>query len=127
MPEILGCPPGTLPRFDDLDFFEPDSKQRLIDLLEQARSTGTMPSETEFWIRLPDGSRRCIQNRYAVQPGEDGFLNRYVVCSDITERKLAEEALQQERQRLSRIIMASPIIICSIAAGWHNKLYQQDR
>ena len=29
MPEILGCPPDTLPRFDDLDFFEPDSKQRL--------------------------------------------------------------------------------------------------
>ena len=75
-----------------------------------------MPSETEFWIRHPDGSRRCIQNRYAVQPGEDGFLNRYVVCSDITERKLAEEALQQERQRLTRIIMSSPIVICSIAA-----------
>ena len=115
MPEILGCPPGRVPRFDDLDFFEPGSKQRLLDLLEQARSTGTMPSETEFWIRHHDGSKHCIQNRYAVQPGEDDFLNRYVVCSDITERKLAEEALQQERQRLARIIMSSPIVICSIA------------
>ncbi|MBM4310713.1 MAG: PAS domain S-box protein [Deltaproteobacteria bacterium] len=115
MPEILGYSHDALPRFEDLDFFEPDSKQRLLDILEQSRSTGKLPSETEFWIRHPDGSRRCIQNRYAVQPGEDGFMNRYVVCSDITERKLAEEALQQERQRLSRIIMTSPVVICSLA------------
>jgi PAS domain S-box-containing protein len=115
MPEILGCPPDTLPRFEDLDFFEPESKKRLISMLEQSRAAGKLPSETEFWIRHPDGSRRCIQNRYAVQTGEDGFLNRYVVCSDITERKLAEEALLQERQRLSRIIMTSPIVICSLA------------
>ena len=116
MPEILGYPGDTLPRFDDLDFFEPDCKQRLNAMLEQARATGRLPTETEFWVRHPDGSRHCIQNRYAVKPGDDGFLNRYVVCTDITDRKLAEEALQQERARLTRIIMTSPIVICSIAA-----------
>ena len=116
MYEILGCPQDKLPRFEDLDFFDPEDKKRMAHLLEHANQTGDLPSELEFWIQRPDGSRRCIQNRYAVQPGTDGLLNRYVVCSDITERKLAEEALQRERERLTRIIMTSPIIICSIAA-----------
>jgi PAS domain S-box-containing protein len=114
--DILGCSREELPQFSNFDFIDPQDRERVRHIAEKARTTGCMPTTLEYWIVRKDGTRRCVQNRYTVKEWSDGLISRYVVTSDITERKKAEEALQQERERLARIIMTSPIVICSIAA-----------
>ena len=113
--EILGCTREDLPRFSYVDFIDPQDRERIRSIAEAAHTTGALPAELEYWILRSDGTRRYVQNRYTIKEWLDGFVSRYVVTTDITERKKAEEALQKERERLNTIIMTSPVIICGIA------------
>jgi|GEM_PF-559420 len=113
--EILGCTREEMPRFSRLEMVDPQDRERLRKVVEDIRTTGAMPSELDYWILRSDGTRRCIHNSYTSKVWENGLVNRYVVTTDITEQKQAEEALQKERGRLNTIIMTSPVIICGIA------------
>jgi len=64
----------------------------------EARRTGTLPPSLEFWIVRPDGTRRCIHNRYTVKHWEDGLVDRYVVTTDVTEHRRMEGHLRQAQK-----------------------------
>ncbi|MFC1960412.1 PAS domain S-box protein [Chloroflexota bacterium] len=76
------------------DLAAPEEKDRLQELTIYHRTTGEiLLDKLEFWILRKSGERCCIQNSYwASQYDERTY---YILTSDITERRLAREALLQ--------------------------------
>jgi PAS domain S-box-containing protein len=115
MESMYGLPPGgfgkTRVAFENL--VHPDDREKVTKLVEDAIRTG-QPANAEWRVIWPDGSVHWIAGRWQVLMDESGEPSRVVgVDMDITERKLAEEALsnmtrnlveaqEQERARIAR-------------------------
>jgi PAS domain S-box-containing protein len=115
MESMYGLPPGgfgqTRAAFENL--VHPDDREKVTRLVDDAIKTG-QPTSAEWRVIWPDGSVHWIAGRWQVLMDESGEPSRVVgVDMDITERKLAEEALsnmtrnlveaqEQERARIAR-------------------------
>src|SRR5262249_27502425 len=89
---------GTKTAFDNL--VHPDDRARVNELNHWALLTG-QPTEGEWRVVWPDGSIHWIAGRWQVFMNETGEPSRMIgVNGDVTERKLAEEALRESEQRL---------------------------
>lgn len=99
--EIFGYPREELVKMSSLDVAAPEEKERLQQIMERARRDGVAPQTLEFWIVRKDGVRRCVQNRYSFSRRGDEIIGRYVVTTDVTERRQAEEALRRRLQELT--------------------------
>jgi PAS domain S-box-containing protein len=100
-------------RFDDVvAHTHPDDRADMLCDLERAE-TGGRPYQGEFRIILPTGKERWIlaKGNVAVEPGSDGDQRRMGVILDITERKRAEEKLEEERAFLRQVIDTDPNFI----------------
>ncbi|MFS0516318.1 PAS domain S-box protein [Nostoc sp. UIC 10607] len=81
-----------------LDAIHPDDRDRATKSVEQLLSTKS--SSVEYRILRPDGSMRWIWNRGFAVYGDQGEVDYYgCIAEDITERKLAEEALRQSEEK----------------------------
>jgi two-component system, LuxR family, sensor kinase FixL len=68
--------------------------------------------ETEYRVVLPDGAIRWLHSRGRVELGADGKPYRvHGVSSDVTERKLSEEALLESEMRFRTVADAAPVMI----------------
>ena len=99
---MYGLPPGgfggTQTAFERL--VHPDDRGRVVELIEGALKTG-QSTRAEWRVVWPDGSIHWIAGRWQVLMDEAGEPSRMVgVNGDVTERKLAEEALRENEQRL---------------------------
>ncbi|MBN1661853.1 MAG: PAS domain S-box protein [Anaerolineae bacterium] len=112
--EIFGYPRDEVMQLAGLGMAVPEERERLRAIAELARTKGQMPSELEFWIERQDGTRRCIQNRYSMSIEDGKIVGRYVVTTDITERKLAEREVEERRTYLERVLRAAPDAIVSL-------------
>ncbi len=114
--EIFGRPRDELKRLSGLDIAAPEEKARLQSLIEETKARGEPVESLMFWIMRPDGTRRYIHNRYSTSYDDEGVLLRFVVTTDMTERKRAEmerEQLQQEvieAQREALKELSTPVI-----------------
>jgi formate hydrogenlyase transcriptional activator len=78
----------------------PDDLEGVISRIEHAWSNGSA-YEMELRIRRGDGSYRWQLARYNPVRDDKGQITRwYVACTDIEDRKRAEERLQQENAAL---------------------------
>jgi diguanylate cyclase (GGDEF)-like protein/PAS domain S-box-containing protein len=113
--EIFGYSRAELMEMQDLDLVAPEDKARLERLLEEAQPSGTMPGELEFWIARKDGDRRYVSNRYTSSspPGEGRYT--YVVTTDFTERKAAEDELRREKERLEILLEEFPLGVAIVS------------
>ena len=120
MESMYGLPAGSFDgsraAFENL--VHRDDRARVIELLEGALKTG-QPTNGEWRAVWPDGNVHWIDARWQVLMNESGAPSRVVgVSMDVTERKLAEEALMtlnraleertralQERQELLKIFI----------------------
>jgi len=112
---LHGLPPGGFggTQRDWENLLHPDDRARVIDSVEQSLKTG-QPMRAEWRVIWPNGTVRWIVGRWQVFMSESGEPSRMVgVNIDVTERKLAEEALaemtrkliqaqEQERARIGR-------------------------
>ena len=106
-------PAGPSPAYDVLlaECIHPDDAAPLHEAFTKAMQSGSV-YELEHRIVRPDGSVRWVYERARPYFDDSGDLLRYVgITQDITERKLAEQALRdseaeraahQERARLAR-------------------------
>ncbi len=78
------------------DFIVPEEKANLAQITDTARTEGKTIDESEYWIIRPDGKRRCIRNRYSDVRENTKVVSQFIVTSDITEQKYAEEALRRQ-------------------------------
>jgi PAS domain S-box-containing protein len=115
MEAVYGLPPGgfgqTQTAFENL--IHPDDRARVMGLVDCALETGQQTTG-EWRVVWPDGSVHWIAGRWQAFMNESGEPSRVVgVNMDVTERKLAEEAVagmsrklieaqEQERSRIGR-------------------------
>jgi len=97
----------------------PDDLDRLMSHVERAWSNGSA-YEMELRIRKGDGSYRWFLARYNPVRNNDGQISRwYVACTDIDDRKRAEEKLQEEnvalREEIDKASMFEEIVGTSSA------------
>ena len=97
----------------------PDDLDRLMSQVEQAWSNGAA-YEMELRIRKNDGSYRWFLARYNPVRNDQGEISRwYVACTDINDRKRAEEKLQEEnvalREEIDKASMFEEIVGTSSA------------
>jgi PAS domain S-box-containing protein len=97
---IFGIEPNSVPQGTDAYFasVHADDRERVKSAWDLAVRTDT-PYEIEHRIVRPDGNIRSIFNKARSQPIQSpGGKVWHGVTSDITERKLAEEKLQQAQK-----------------------------
>jgi PAS domain S-box-containing protein len=81
-------------------FLHPDDRKQELAYFARARSDGSA-DQMEVRLRKGDGSYRWFLARYNPVRGDNGQILRcYVSCTDIEDRKRAEEKLRQENVAL---------------------------
>ena len=107
---ITGRPPETFLRGGSAawrDVVHPEDRPRWDAAL--ARLRAGRPSQEEYRVVLPDGLFRWVRDSVAPTPGADRRTLRLDgVLTDLTDRKVAEEALAQERRLLETLMNNLP-------------------
>jgi formate hydrogenlyase transcriptional activator len=87
----------------------PDDSGRLLSQWNRAMSSGSA-FEIEVRMRKSDGSYRWFLNRFnPVRDSQEQILRWYAACTDIDDRKRAEENLQRENAALREELNQSPM------------------
>ncbi|UNU24804.1 PAS domain S-box protein [Microcoleus vaginatus] len=93
--------------FGWLDAIHPDDRERTAQVWMEAVQTKSL-YETEYRIRGADGNYRYFQLRGVPLLDEDGSIREWIgTCSDIHDRKQAEDALKQSEERYRSLIVAT--------------------
>jgi PAS domain S-box-containing protein len=96
------------------DSLYPEDRERVMAELAAVRKTGQR-LDREYRIILPDGSLRWIWDRGFPVRGETGKVLRYIgAAQDITERKRAEAALQEQIAHLQLVYDTSSAAIFDV-------------
>ncbi len=103
---MYGLPPsgfgGTQTAFENL--VHPDDRTGVIELNNRALKTGN-PTKGEWRVVWPDGSVHWIAGRWQVFMNESGEPSRMIgVNADVTEGKVAEEALRETEDKLRLLL-----------------------
>ncbi len=111
--KILGVTKGDrLPSL--LDASIPEDRPMLAEALQR---TGREGADTEVLHRIlrADGKLRWVRTRGFAVRNEDGQIYRLVgFIEDVTERKLADEALRESEAKLQDLFQQSPDIIMTV-------------
>jgi PAS domain S-box-containing protein len=92
----------------------PDDRPRVLQELRENERRGLTSFGLDFEIVRKDGARRWVQCRYALGLNAGQLPRHYVVITDITERRLAEENLRSLSERQSAILAAVPEIVMEV-------------
>ncbi len=98
---IHGLAPGTFPgTFDAIRLYvHPDDLERVETSIVEAIDNGYY--DVQYRVIAPDGLTRWVAARGRVFYGNDGKPLRAVgICMDITDQRVAEEALRRSEERL---------------------------
>lgn len=113
---ILGVPPGRDNQSVKaiLEFLSSEDRVKLTKALEQIRRSST-PQELIHQVHRADGTTRWVRTRGFPVSNQDGELYRIVgFIEDITEQKLADEALKESESKLRDMFQQSPDIIMTV-------------
>ncbi len=90
-----------------LDAIHPDDRERTNQVWMEAVQTRSL-YDVEYRIRGADGNYRYFQGRGVPILDEDGNIQEWVgICTDIHDRKQAENALKQSEERYRSLILAT--------------------
>lgn len=102
--KILGYSIEDLTNLPASDVFE-DERQRKAQLKEWQESQGVVTDE--FCFHTGDGRKIWVRDTGRAIFNEEGEVDYYDgIIEDITDRRLAEEALREERERLNTVLLS---------------------
>ena len=104
----------------------PDDRPAVGRVLRQAGGESREAS-AEFRLRGADGAYRWMLCRFAPGPGAEGLPGLLAACTDLTERRAAEESLRRSEELFSRAFQASPAAISISTVEDGKYLYVNDR
>ena len=97
-----------------VDLLHPLDRQRVDEIFRRLISGDTEKLEVEYRIVRPDGTMRWVRDSAHGTRVEDGRILLYGVVGDVTERKLAEEALRESETLKSAMFETALDCIISI-------------
>ncbi|MFO8101888.1 MAG: PAS domain S-box protein [Dehalococcoidia bacterium] len=105
--QVTGYTMEEIPGMDSFEFLHPDDLEKAREIFLEGIRTGTS-SSMEVRFRHKDGSWRYAEF-IAMYLLDNPSVNGIVLnCRDVTERKLAEEALQQSEAKFRAIVENAP-------------------
>jgi len=104
---IIGYPHEEIFAMTPLDVAAPDEQERVRALVNAYNSSGGVPREFRFWIVQKSGKRRYLSARLSSIKNEGSHIG-YIVLTDITEWKEAEETLKRQFMFIHHFIDAFP-------------------
>jgi PAS domain S-box-containing protein len=105
--EITGYSRDELMRLSPLDITAPEDRDRINQVLNRCSSADNIPSEIPFWMIRKDGTRRFVSCRItSLQHDNETVL--YIVITDMTEWKHAQDALENQLIFLQHMINTFP-------------------
>ena len=116
--QMLGIAGGGPVAIEDiLPLIHDDDRNRIGAALDQARSSKAPQFYEEFRIRAADGSERWMAGKGAVILDVNGEPARLVgINLDITERKSAEQAIEESERAFRELADSMPQIVWSARA-----------
>ena len=105
--EIFGYSHDELSTLTPPDLAAPEDRDRVKKIIDDSLISRNVPSDIRFWIVRKDGSRRYIYNRITSIEHENSIL-RYIIITDITEWKHAQDALKNQLGFLQHMIDTFP-------------------
>ncbi len=101
---ILGYTREQLEATSAFEQIHPDDREKVKDAAAEAIRNG-VGQRIEYRMRHGDGSWRCLESTASAILGEDGNVEKLVIVNrDITDRKLAEDALQEHKNHLEELV-----------------------
>jgi PAS domain S-box-containing protein len=105
--EILGYTREEFLHLSPLDIAAPDDRDRIEQAINQYSVSNSLPSEIPLWIVRKDGARRFVSCRITSLQQEDERF-QYIVITDMTEWKYAQDALENQLVFLQHMIDTFP-------------------
>ena len=119
--QLFGVEPGDVAHHV-ADFYvhvHPEDIDRVRAATARALESGSV-YDVEHRIITPMGLEKWVHERAAVERAPDGTPTRLVgVVRDITDARLAEEALRSSRSRLQAIVQNMPVLMTALDDDGH--------
>ncbi|MBN1326579.1 MAG: tetratricopeptide repeat protein [Candidatus Cloacimonetes bacterium] len=91
--DITGYTREEMLDLNGMDLAAPFEKVKIRRILNEVSGSIDTISNFEYWLQRKDGEIRYIRNSYSIFKKDDKIINRYIITSDITDRKKAEEKI----------------------------------
>ena len=105
--EIFGYPPEELSLLSPVEFAAPEEQVRVQEFLDALRTGGIGVREIALWIIRKDSHRRYISCRLTSHVQDGGTL-RYLLITDMTGWKHAQDALENQLGFMQTMIDSFP-------------------
>ncbi|MCA9236752.1 MAG: PAS domain-containing protein [Planctomycetales bacterium] len=116
-----GYPAAEILGKTDAEIFGPEAAAEIRLLDERVMSTGCAET-VEDQLGVEDEPRTYLTRKSPLRGSSGEVVGLIGIARDITRRKRAEQQLQDQRDRLERIMEAVPAIICSYRLDPDGKL-----
>jgi len=98
MRRILGLSPGEV-NFDPLTFLCEEDQKRFLKVKDAIQKGGDFPKEFQYCIFSRNKVKKYLNSVILVVKMSGGYNRLYIRTKDITERKLAEKALEASERK----------------------------
>jgi PAS domain S-box-containing protein len=111
--KMLGLPDGTIGNSFDkyFSYVHPDDLPAVQEILSEGIRTLGKDKTAEYRLRKADGTTLWVRSKGSAYCQPDGRVTVFGTTSDITEHKLAEEALRKENEVAAGLINTAQAII----------------
>ncbi|RJP82945.1 MAG: PAS domain S-box protein [Desulfobacteraceae bacterium] len=113
MSKMIGYPKEELMGMNNRRYMDEENAKHVYQTFNEVYRTGKLHKSIDWKLSRPDGTNRWIETSVTlIRDSENQPAGFRGVVRDISERKSAEEAMQQAKNRYQAIVEDMPAMIC---------------